>query len=88
MLAAAHLCDPYATDDDKFFVMDFAVNFTVNSIHDILRNISITKKETITACRMIPYSKNCLHSFKTIVTEDGVCYTFNAVNSDQIYTNM
>lgn len=50
-----------------------------------LRNVSPLFNRTITYCLYRGLNENCEDFFHEIVTEEGICYTFNALDGEEIY---
>lgn len=86
MHAAALIClSPLLNYDDY---KDYnAQNFTDDSIFKTIEHLSSSRmKETILACIAL-HREDCLDFFNPILTEDGICFTFNSLNSRDIYTD-
>lgn len=60
--------------------------FTGRQIFDIIQDKGHTFNYTMMACRWRNDVGRCEKFFKTILTEEGVCFTFNSLNSHDIYT--
>lgn len=81
MNALVHICDylprMYAFED----------NFTDEWIYDVIRNIAPRRLDTWFFCQFqgqfIPY-EDCTVS---VLTEEGLCFTFNGINSHEIYSD-
>ena len=57
----------------------------LNEIPQILQQISPKLNETINYCKWNQISFNCFKHIKHIMTEDGSCFTFNMLNSSEIF---
>ncbi|XP_031636172.1 pickpocket protein 28-like [Contarinia nasturtii] len=58
---------------------DFANESMYNTLRDIAPNLEVF------LCRW--HFKDCIKNFKPMFTEKGLCFTFNALNSHEIYTD-
>lgn len=65
---------------------DFGNNFTDASVIQTLKYMSINLHEFMDVCIWQKY-RNCSNFFQPILTEDGFCFTFNSLNSRDIYTD-
>lgn len=66
---------------------DLGENFTDVSVLDTITNMSIPMDEVITNCNFRNSQLLCEENFRTIFTKEGICFTFNSLNSEDIYTN-
>lgn len=65
---------------------DSASPFYANTIFDSIRNLAPPKSSTIVACGAEnALQKNCTRLFQRVITENGLCYTFNALTPRQLY---
>lgn len=81
MEALAHICD------FKFPKhVQFHGNFANESIYKTIPEISILFNETFKDCEWQNKHYNCSELFLPILNGDGLCYTFNSLNSKDFYT--
>lgn len=81
MEAVAQICDAHLTGDFKL-----GDNFTDESIFDIIQDVAPSFNDTMFYCKWRNENNFCQAFFQPILTEEGVCYTFNILNSRDIYT--
>lgn len=79
----SQLCDMI----HEHFDFDIFKNVSTPEILNTLRNMSLILEETIFKCSWLYNSDDCEDDFKTIITEEGICFTFNALNSQDVYTD-
>lgn len=59
--------------------------YSIN-VYDSIRNLAPPKSTTIVACGVENFvQKNCTRLFQRVISENGLCYTFNALSPHQLY---
>lgn len=61
--------------------------YTDDLVIKTMVDISLTQNGTILRCNWRNYLEECYDQFHPILTDDGICYTFNALNSYDLYTD-
>lgn len=82
MEAMMHICRFYFGDN-----MHFENEFANESIYDIISTMALTMNDTLFNCVWKSKVESCSQFFSPVLTEDGLCFTFNALNSRDIYTD-
>lgn len=85
MNAVIQLCEQKYVNDINY---DIFMNFSDHSIFDLLREMSPKFEDSVLHCAWLYQSDDCKVDFKTIITEEGICFTFNALNSRDVYTDV
>lgn len=73
-----HLCEePYKNSD---------LPETSNTSNvELLKRLAPTLTETIIFCQFRGENANCSDLFSTIITEDGVSFTFNMISGEEMF---
>lgn len=74
-------------DDMRKIVAGFANKSNTMDLNDIyLEELAPSLKETLVFCSgvLMPKPWDCIKGFATILTDDGVCYTFNLLNGTEL----
>lgn len=61
-------------------------NFTDESIFRIIQDVALSLNDTMLYCEWRGMGNFCTALFQPILTEEGVCFSFNDLNSRDIYT--
>lgn len=78
--AVAQICDLHLFDKH-------AINSTLQpeDIVPLLKSITVSLNETTLFCRWRNSINSCDHFFKEVITDEGFCFTFNVLNSSELF---
>lgn len=62
-------------------------DFTDKSIYNIIEDLSPDLKYTMNACRWKQKEFNCSKYISPVITKHGLCFEFNGLNFNDMYTN-
>lgn len=79
--ALSHIC---ATIHNRIKPHDA---FVKNSIYNLIEKVAPSLEDIIQKCRWQQKNVNCVDYFTPIITNKGLCFAFNALNSNDIYTD-
>lgn len=83
MEVVSHLCEPHLTEG-----CELGTNFTDERIFDTIHELAPNFTDTMFFCKWRNTFTLCQDiGFQPVLTEEGVCFTFNALNSEDIYTD-
>lgn len=80
--ALAHICDFFWLDEQHF-----SDKFTNESIYDEIADVAPSLNQTLLACVWLYQNVPCETLFAPLLGEEGLCFTFNSINSQEIYTD-
>lgn len=64
----------------------FEYDFIGESMYEFIQLVAPSLEYSIVDCIWI-LDKNCVKYITPVLTDDGLCFTFNALNSHDIYTD-
>lgn len=86
MDALTQICDnlPESFDVENRNDLQHFIN---ESIYDVIRDMAPNFEETVQICWWQSKIENCSKFVFPVMTEEGICFTFNSLNSREIYTD-
>ena len=81
MHALVHLCEYFPQ------LYEFKDAFTGDWIYDIIADVAPPHFETWFYCKWLDQSVSKENCTVPVLTEEGLCFAFNGVNSNEIYTD-
>lgn len=82
MEAISHLCEPHLMES-----FQLGKNNTDERIFKIINELAPSFTDIMFFCKYRNKFNLCQNYFKSILTDEGVCFTFNALNSEEVYTD-
>lgn len=64
---------------------DISSNKSVEFKYDVLKKLALNLSDFMHGCKFGTNLLNCNNSFSEVLTEEGICYTFNMSNSSEIF---
>lgn len=84
MEVALEICDPFLSSEIlNLFSGDY---LDVSNVKRFL-DLAPTIEDILVFCRFRDKTTNCSDLFDPIVTEDGLCYTFNTLNAIDVVSD-
>lgn len=81
MRAIIQICDA-----EPFLDIDLEQKFADETIYATIRDVALDLDQTINSCKWNNKNNNCASIFQSTITEDGLCFTFNNLSPEDIYT--
>jgi amiloride-sensitive sodium channel len=78
--AVAQICDAHLFDN-----LAIKSGLQAHEIVPLLRSITVSLNETTLFCKWRNSINSCSEFFTEILTEEGFCYTFNVLDSSELY---
>lgn len=84
MQVAAQACDEWTGSEMRKIFDD---NFTDNSILSTIAQMAPTFDDTLAICKLFNRHSDCSDIVFPIYTTEGLCFTFNSMNINDIFTD-
>lgn len=86
MKVAYQICEEWIGSEIKSF-SSMNDEFADNSILSRMSEMAPTFTDTMIWCKIFNMWSDCNKFLSPVYTESGLCYTFNSMNLDDIFTN-
>lgn len=83
MKALVHICPFY-----NFNRTDFGDKYANESIYTTIQSMALSFNDTLSECEWQNQVTPCSKLFTRVMTEQGLCFAFNALNTHELYTEM
>lgn len=82
--AAAQICDDFFAEK---VLKEFSGRDFDESIVSVIKEIAQECDETLVICRMLTKDSTCEKYFQDVLTEEGICFTFNLLGASDVATD-
>lgn len=80
MEAVSQVCDSHLTDKFKI-----GGDWTDYNVTEMLKRMAPSFNETMMLCKFRNKLEYCDDFFEEVLTDEGLCFTFNMINSKELY---
>lgn len=87
MEALTQMCDFLPDLFDVYNRDDLEPLITTDELYDLIYDMAPTFEDTIKICWWLGKLVNCSDIVFPVMTEEGICFTYNSLNSYEIYSD-